>query len=72
MRKHGASKRKTWRKLHIGIAIHIQEIVCIALTSNAEDDAVTAAKMLKGKINSFTGDRGYDDLAFREILGKKV
>lgn len=75
MRKHGVSKRRTWRKLHIGIDIKTQEIVCVELTPNGEDDAATATKMLKGKtekLNSFRGDGAYDDFAFREALGSEV
>jgi hypothetical protein len=81
VRKHGASKRRTWRKLHIGIDVHTQEIVCVELTTNVmsvnahTDDAATAAKMLEGKtnkLNSFRGDGAYDDFSFREVLGSGV
>ena len=75
VRKHGASKRRTWRKLHIGIDVQTQEIVCVELTSNGEDDAVVAARMLKGKthqLSSFTGDGAYDDFKLRQTLGYEV
>ena len=75
VRKHGASKRRTWRKLHIGIDIHTQEILCVELTTNAADDAATAGRMLKDnitKLNSFRGDGAYDDFSFRQILGSEV
>ncbi len=75
VRKYGATKRRTWRKLHIGIDIDTQEIVCVELTTNAEDDAGVAGKMLKDKthqLNSFRGDGGYDDFSFRKILGNQV
>lgn len=75
VRKYGIGKRRTWRKLHIGIDVHTQEIVCVQLTSNAEDDAAVAAKMLEHKtekINSFRGDGAYDDFVFRETLGSSV
>lgn len=75
VRKHGATKRRTWRKLHIGIDVNTQEIVCVALTTNGEDDAATAGRMLKGKtaqLNSFRGDGAYDDFAFREVLGNGI
>lgn len=75
VRKHGASKRRTWRKLHIGIDVDTQEIVCVELTSNGEDDAAVAGKMLLGKtapLSSFRGDGAYDDFAFRELLGNQV
>jgi len=75
VRKHGASKRRTWRKLHIGIDEQTQEIVCVELTTNGKDDAAVAGKMLQGKtekLKSFRGDGAYDDFAFREILGRGV
>lgn len=75
VRKHGASKRRTWRKLHIGIDVATQEIVCVALTTNAEDDATVAARILKDKtnhLNSFRGDGAYDDFKLRELLGAGV
>lgn len=75
VRKHGASKRRSWRKLHIGIDVHTQEVVCAELTSNAEDDAATASRMLKdktAKLKSVRGDGGYDKFDFRETLGDGV
>jgi len=75
VRKHGVSKRRTWRKLHIGIDVTTQEIVGVELTTNSEDDAAVAGKMLQGKtarLSSFRGDGAYDDFAFREILGSSV
>jgi hypothetical protein len=75
VRKHGVSKRRTWRKLHIGIDVNTQEIICVELTTNGEDDAATAGRMLQGKtdkLSSLRGDGAYDDFSFREILGSEV
>ncbi|MBF9252252.1 IS5 family transposase [Pontibacter sp. 172403-2] len=75
VRKHGVSKRRTWRKLHIGIDVNTQEIICVELTSNAEDDAQAATSMLKGKtehISSFRGDGAYDDFKLRKVLGSGI
>lgn len=75
VRKHGVSKRRTWRKLHIGIDLLTQEIISVELTTNSEDDAAVATRMVKGKtekMKSFTGDGAYDDFAFREVLGSQV
>ncbi len=75
VRKHGASKRRTWRKLHIGMDVETQEIVCVKLTTNGEDDAAVAGKMLQGKtaqLSSFRGDGAYDDFAFRELLSTGI
>jgi hypothetical protein len=75
VRKYGASKRRTWRKLTIGIDVHSQEIVFAELTTNAEDDATTASRMLKGKtakLNSLRADGGYDKFDLRKTLGDEV
>lgn len=75
VRKHGVSKRRTWRKLHLGIDVQTQEIICVSLTSNSEDDAAEASKMLAGKIDrlrSFRGDGAFDDFHFRKVLGTDV
>ena len=75
VRKHGVSKRRTWRKLHIAIDIATQEIISVELTGNDEDDAAVADKMVAGKtdkLQSFTGDDAYDDFNFRKTLGNGV
>jgi hypothetical protein len=75
VRKHGVSKRRTWRKLHIGLDLATQEIISVELTTNSEDDAAVAERMLKGKttqMKSFTGDGAYDDFNFRQVLGGQV
>ena len=75
VRRHGASQRRTWRKLHVGIEVDTQEIVSVTLTGNGENDAAMAGRMLEGKVDqlsSFRGDGAYDDLAFGEKLGPGV
>lgn len=37
--KHGRSKRRAWRKLHIAIDAETQQIVAAEMTSNSRDDA---------------------------------
>jgi len=75
VRKHGCSKRRTWRKLHICIDLSTQEILSVELTGNEEDDANVGRRMLKdktNKINSFIGDGAYDTFGFRQVLGNDV
>ena len=75
VRKHGVSKRRTWRKLHICIDLVTQEILSVELTGNNEDDASVGKSILKGKtsrISRFSGDGAYDDFDFREILGSSI
>lgn len=71
VRKHGASKRRTWQKLHLGIDIYTQEIVSVVLTSNSVDDASVAGDLVKKcakKVNSFGGDGAYDKKKVRQML----
>lgn len=74
VRKHGASKRRVWQKMHIGIDIHTQQILLVKLTSHSVDDAKAAADMVEGekRLRSFWGDGAYDDFHFREVLGPDV
>lgn len=63
VRQHGPSKRRTWQKLHIAIDPATQEILAEVLTTNAGhdgDQATTLLDAVPGKINSVTGDGGYD------------
>jgi hypothetical protein len=75
VRKHGFSKHRTWRKLHICIDLDTQEILAAELTTNGENDAPVGKQMLSGKtvnISTFHGDGAYDDNEFREFLGKEI
>jgi hypothetical protein len=75
VRKHGWSKHRTWRKLHICIDLETQKILAAELTTNGENDARVGKQMLDGKtlnINAFHGDGAYDDIEFREFLGKEI
>ena len=48
MRKHGKSKRRTWRKLHLTVNPDTQEIEAELLTENSGHDAdqVDAARVV--------------------------
>ena len=75
VRKHGYSKHRTWRKLHICIDLDNQEILEVELTGNEEDDANVATRMMKtrtGRIKVFKGDGAYDKFGFRETLGQDI
>jgi hypothetical protein len=71
---HGKSKRRTWRKFHIGIDAETQDILCCELTENDKGDAATAEKMLNdlpGNIHSARGDGAYDGQRFRSKVHQK-
>jgi hypothetical protein len=69
--KHGASRRRSWRKLHIGVDAGSGQIVAAALTTNDVDDGTQVGALLDqidGPIASFTADGAYDqDGVYGEI-----
>jgi hypothetical protein len=74
MRVHGKSKRRTWRKFHVGIDAETQDILCCELTGNDEGDAEVAERMLNaipGSIESARGDGAYDCGRFRKKVKEK-
>jgi len=71
VRAHGIGKRRTWKKLHVGIDSITQEILVCELTDRDGGDGVTAMKMLDeidGTLNQVLGDGAYDGRNFREAV----
>jgi hypothetical protein len=61
--KHGTKKRRSWRKLHLGVDADTGRIVAVELTSNDVDDGSQAGPLLDqitGPVASFTADGAYD------------
>jgi hypothetical protein len=61
--KHGTSRRRSWRKLHIGVGAETGQIVAAALTTNDVDDGSQVGPLLDQidrPIAAFTGDGAYD------------
>lgn len=61
--KHGNSKRRSWRKLHIGVDAQSGRIVAATLTDRAIDDAAEVGPLLDqiaGPVATLTGDGAYD------------
>lgn len=73
MKVHGKSKRRTWRKFHVGIDAETQNILCCELTGNDEGDAEVAERMLNGLkgVKSARGDGAYDSRHFRKKVHEK-
>jgi hypothetical protein len=69
--KHGTAKRRSWRKLHIGIDADSDEIVAFDLTDKDVDDASHVEPLLK-QLNdapaSFTADGAYDRSAVLDAI----
>jgi hypothetical protein len=62
-RKHGKSKRRTWRKLHLAVNPQTQEIEAEVLTENSGHDADQVDDLLDqidAKVDTFYGDGAYD------------
>ena len=73
MRKHGKSKRRTWRKLHLAVNPDTHEIEAETLTENSCDDASQVDDLLDqvtGKVDGFYGDGAYDQRKTYETLDK--
>jgi IS5 family transposase len=61
--KRGTSRRRSWRKLHIGVDADSGEIVAVEVTGREIDDAAAADALLDQNadpIASFTADGAYD------------
>jgi hypothetical protein len=57
MRKHGKSKRRTWRKLHLAVNPDTHEIEAETLTENSCDDASQVDNLLDQATNETLGKR---------------
>lgn len=63
VRQHGVSKRRTWRKLHIGANPEDGEIQAVILTENSiSDDAAVEGllEQIEQEIDTFAADGAYD------------
>ena len=72
--KHGTRKRRSWRKLHIGVDANTGEIVAATLTTKDVDDASEVGPLLEqveGPLASFTADGAYDqDSVYDAVTGR--
>ena len=63
VRQHGWTKRRTWRKLHVGVNEATGEVVAQTLTSHRIDDASQVAPLLTqvdDAVGAVGGDGAYD------------
>lgn len=75
MRTHGKSKRRTWRKLHIGADPASGEIEAVALTENSVSDAEMVEPMLRQieqPIDRFAADGIYDQRKVYDALNQQA
>jgi IS5 family transposase len=75
VKQHGTSKRRTWRKLHLGVDPDSKEIIVAEVTSNSigSGDSQIGKKLLKKAPKSakrIFGDGAYDGTEFRQEIEK--
>lgn len=72
VRKHGYSKRRTWRKVHVGMCVDSGQVIVSAVTSNSVSDDEAMIHMmgaLEGvPLGDVLGDGAYDTVDCREVV----
>ncbi len=69
-RIHGIGKRRTWRKLHIGVCADTQSIVGAVLTTNNVGDSEVFGRLIDtvdGSIGSVSADGAYDTVGCYDV-----
>jgi hypothetical protein len=72
--KHGARRRRSWRKLHIGVDADTGQILASELTSHDVDDGSQVEPLLDqipGPLASFIGDGAYDQAGIYGTVAKR-
>lgn len=72
VRKHGYSKRRTWRKVHVGMCADSGQVVITGLTTNNVTDDEAMVDMLCSlsdvPIGDVLGDGAYDTTDCRQVI----
>ncbi len=74
VRQHGYSKRRTWRKLHLGVDEDTGEIVAAIFSTNDLHDGEMLETILEdipGQILQVSGDGAYDSWHNYEVINKR-
>jgi hypothetical protein len=72
--KHGAQRRRSWRKLHIGVDTETGQILASELTSSDVDDGSQVGPLLdqiRAPLASFIGDGAYDQTGIYDTITKR-
>lgn len=75
-RKHGGSKRRTWRKIHIGIDEETLEVRAVEVTTSNVGDAPMLPELLNQipadqTIGSVTADGAYDTRKCHDVIAAR-
>ena len=72
VRKHGYSKRRMWRKVHVGMCADSGQVVVSAMTSNNISDDKAMVHMMEAlegtSLGDVLGDGAYDTIDCREAI----
>jgi len=72
VRKHGYSKRRTWRKIHVGMCAESGQVVVSAISSNDVSDDMAMLHMMDAldgtALGDVLGDGAYDTTECRESI----
>jgi len=63
VKKHGAEKRRTWRKLHLAVDVETHEAISaeVSLVSVGDNEVLpTLLNPLRRKIHTVSADGAYD------------
>ncbi len=74
VRTHGASKRRTWRKLHLCVDEATHEIVVVAATENSVSDAEMFPEMIaavEDEVEQVSADGAYDRRKVYDAVNKE-
>src|SRR4051794_15468437 len=72
--KHGTRRRRSWRKMHLGVDADTGRIVASELTPHDGDDGSQVGPLLDqvaGPVASFTGDGAYDQEGVYASVGER-
>ena len=72
--KHGTRRRRSWRKLHIGVDAETGQILASELTTHDVDDGSQVGPLLEqipGPLASFVGDGAYDQAGIYATVAQR-
>ena len=74
VRKHGISKRRTWRKVHFAIDANSHDLLACVATTNDVGDAEVLESLLEqidGSVNSVAADGAYDTRKAYDLIRQR-
>ena len=74
VRQHGWSRRRTWRKLHLGVDEATGEVVAAAVSTNSFKDSQLLPDLLEqveGELSQVSADGAYDSRNCYDAIGER-